>query len=107
MAYLSNEQKAEAQQAVNDATDIAGVEKAMADTAAKKTLRKAKADAYQAIDDMAYLSDEQKEAARRAVKDATDPAGVEKALADAVATNLEEGKSRRSPSDRRHELPER
>ncbi len=68
------------------------MEKAEA-AAAAKNLEEGKADANKAIDDMAYLSDEQKEAAHQAVNDATDIAGLEKAETAAAATNLEEGKA--------------
>ncbi|RSV92340.1 BapA/Bap/LapF family prefix-like domain-containing protein [Klebsiella aerogenes] len=89
LEHLSDEQKEEARQAVNDATDTAGAEQALADAEALN-LEEAKADANEAIDELEYLSDEQKEEAHQAVNDATDVPGVEKAQADAVSLNDQE-----------------
>ena len=91
MTYLSDEQKEAAHKAVNDATDVPGVEKAVAD-AAEKNLEGVKDDASKAIDEMEHLTDEQKDDAHQAVNDATDVPGVEKAVADAAEKNLEGAK---------------
>ncbi|WP_368544988.1 hypothetical protein [Enterobacter soli] len=92
MAYLSDEQKAEAKDAIQSATTVPDVEQAVADAAAQN-LDAAKAEAAQAVDDMAYLSDEQKAEAKDAIQAATTVPGVEQALADAAAQNLDAAKA--------------
>ena len=79
---LSETDKKAAKKAIDDATDKAGVDKALEDA---KTLNTAKKDAKAEVDKLTNLSDDEKTAANNAIDAANDKAGVDKAVADAKA----------------------
>ena len=86
MTYLNAQQKADAHQAVENATDIAGINKALQE-AHVSNLNGAKEGAHKAIDEMANLSVQQKEEAHKAIDDAASLPQVEQTLADTTQLN--------------------
>ena len=100
---MSDDEKTAANNAIDAANDKAGVDKAVADAKAidkknkekadqkakeekeKKALDDAKTAAKDAVDKLDKLSDDEKTAYKKAIDDATDKAGVDKALKEAKA----------------------
>lgn len=86
MAHLNAQQKADAHQAVENATDIPGINSALAE-AHVSNLNGAKEGAHKAIDEMANLSIQQKEEAHKAIDDAVSVPQVDQTLADTAQLN--------------------